>query len=148
MKKEELEKIAKSFFKAFDPEAVIEVEERDGWWVKVSSPNSGHLIGKMGETLEAVQYIIRMMASQSAGEFMPITVDVDEYKNKKEQELVELALAMAENVKISGYGQEMKPMSAYSRRIVHMVLKDFNGVKSDSIGDGELRRVKIEPEER
>lgn len=145
MKKEELEKIAKSFFKAFDPEAVIEVEERDGWWVKVSSPNSGHLIGKMGETLESIQYILRMMASQAAGEFMPITVDVDEYKNKKEQELVELALAMAENVKTSGYGQEMKPMSAYSRRIVHMILKDFKGVKSDSIGDGELRRVKIEP---
>ncbi|MEI6039944.1 MAG: R3H domain-containing nucleic acid-binding protein [Candidatus Berkelbacteria bacterium] len=150
MSTKEIEEIVKLFFKSFDSEAVIDVVEKDednrkNWWIKVSSPNSGHLIGKMGETLEAIQYIIRLMVSEKSGEFIPVTVDVDEYKEKKETELIELAKAMAENVKNSGYGQEMRPMSAYARRIVHMTLKDFPGIKSDSIGEGELRRVKIEP---
>lgn len=165
MKKEDLEKIVKSFFDSFDPEAVTSVvektegdknssdatvgtptsENRRDWWVKVSSPNSGHLIGKMGETLMAIQEIIRLMVAQSAGEFIPVTVDVDEYKEKKEAELIQLATMMAENVKISGYGQEMKPMGAYERRLVHMALEKFDGIKSDAIGEGELRRIRIEP---
>jgi spoIIIJ-associated protein len=147
MKKEDLEKIAQDFFKYFDAEAQIEVSDHDGWWVKVTSPGSGHLIGKMGETLNEIQYLIRLIVAQSAGEFIPVTVDVDGYKEKKQNELVELALAMAENVKTSGYPQEMRPMSAYSRRLVHVALKDIEGIKSDSIGEGELRRIEIKPAE-
>ena len=145
MTEKDLEIIVKNFFKTLDPEAIIVVENKDGWWVKVTSPNSGHLIGKMGETLESIQYLIRLMASQASGEFMPVTVDVDDYKSKKVAEIGELALAMAQNVKTSGYGQEMRPMSAYDRRLVHTALQDFPGIKSDSVGEGELRRIRIEP---
>ena len=145
MTEKDLEIIAKSFFKTLDSEAIITVENKDGWWVKITSPNSGHLIGKMGETLESIQYLIRLMASQASGEFIPVTVDVDDYKSKKVAEIGELALAMAQNVKTSGYGQEMRPMSAYDRRLVHTALQDFPGIKSDSVGEGELRRIRIEP---
>jgi spoIIIJ-associated protein len=145
IKKEDLEKVAQLFFKSFDPEAKIEVQEKDGWRVKVTSPNSGHLIGKMGETLESIQYVLRLMVSQTAGEFLPLTVDIDDYKEKKEIEVAELARAMAANVKTSGYGQEMRPMSAYNRRLVHVALEGFEGVKVDSVGEGELRRIRIEP---
>jgi len=152
MNKEQLLDIAKAFFKAFDPESKVEVLDQNGpegigvnWWIKVESPNSGHLIGKNGETLQSIQYILRLMASEKSGEFLPITVDVAGYKEKRESELKELALAMAQNVKTSGYPQEMRPMGAYERRLVHVALQDFPGIKSDSIGEGELRRVKIEP---
>jgi len=162
MFKKDLEKIAHDFFKYFDPEAQIEVteniasdatagdptsEDRRGWWVKVTSPSSGHLIGKMGETLAEIQNLIRLMASQKSGEFMSITVDVDGYKEKRENELAELAIAMAENVKTSGYPQEMKPTSAYNRRLVHMALDNFPDVEAVSIGEGELRRIEIKPKE-
>jgi spoIIIJ-associated protein len=147
MNEKELLKVAQSFFKYFDPEAEIVVEEKESWWVRVTSVNSGHLIGKMGETLVEIQYIIRLMIAQAVGEFVPVTVDVDGYKEKKETELAELAVAMAENVRNSGYAQEMKPMSAYDRRLVHMALEKFEGVKADSIDVGELRRIKIEPVE-
>lgn len=161
MDKEKLEEIAKLFFDHFDPEAKIEVDDKDGsdakvgvptsddrrnWWVKVTSPNSGHLIGKMGETLMEIQYILRLMVAQVAGEFIPVTVDIDGYKEKKEAELTELAIAMATNVKTSGYPQEMRPMGAYERRLVHMALEGFKGIQSDSIGEGELRRIEIKPE--
>ena len=148
MNEKELLDIAKTFFAGFDSEAQVMVEKSpvgDGWWIKVTSPNSGHLIGKMGETLEAIQYILRLMASQKFGEFLPLTVDVDDYKSKKVSELTELAQAMAANVKISGYGQEMKPMGAYERRLVHVALENFEGIKADSVGEGDLRRIRIEP---
>jgi len=138
-------KLAQDFFSRFDPESKVEVIDNDGWWVKVVSPNSGHLIGKMGETLEAIQYVLRLAASQRAGEFIGLTVDIDGYKEKKVNELKELAVAMAENVKNSGYAQEMRPMSPADRRVVHLALKDFPGIKVDSVDEGEIRRIRIEP---
>lgn len=141
-----VEKLAKEFFKHLDPEAKISVSDEKGWRIKVESPESGHLIGKMGETLQAIQYLLRMMVAKAAEEFIPLTVDVGGYKEKHEKELEEFALAVAENVKNSGYAQELKPMDANSRRIIHATLTDFKGVKTGSVGEGELRRVKVEPE--
>lgn len=147
IKEKDLEKLAKEFFKDLDPEAKISVVDEKGWRIKIESPNSGHLIGKMGETLKAIQYLLRMMIAKTAAEFVPLTVDVGGYKEKHEKELEEFALAVAENVKNSGYGQELRPMSANERRIIHATLTDFKGVKTESVGEGELRRVKVEPEE-
>jgi len=141
-----LQKLTETFFINLDPEAKIQISDENGWRIKVESLNSGHLIGKMGETLKAIQYLLRMMVAKSAGEFVPLTVDIGGYKEKHEKELEELILAMAENVKNSGYAQELRPMSAYDRRIVHALLNGFKGVKTESVGEGELRRVKIEPE--
>lgn len=155
MKLKDLEEIAKAFFKSFDSESTVEVSDEkssDGsgsnWWVKVQSPNSGRLIGKNGETLQAIQYIVRLMASEKAGEFTPVTVDVAGYKENKEKEIIEFALAMAENVKNSGYAQEMRPMTPYERRIVHVALKNFEGITADSVGEGMARRIRIEPIEK
>jgi len=147
MKQQDLEALAKDFFKYLDPQAKIEVSDNKGWRIKVDSSDSGRLIGKFGETLKAIQYLLRLMATRSAGEFMPLTVDVGGYKEKKEQEIEEFALAVAENVKNSGYAQELRPMSPYERRLVHAVLNDFQGVKTESVGEGELRRVKVLPSE-
>lgn len=147
MNSKEIEKIAKKFFIFFDPEVKLTVTEKDGFWIEVESEESGRLIGKMGDTLAAVQYILRMIVAKEANEFIPLTVDVAEYKGKRIKELEELAVLMAENVKNSGYAQEMRPMGANERRIVHTALKDFSGIKTESVGEGELRRVKVEPEE-
>lgn len=147
LKEKDIEKIAQAFFKDLDPEAKIEVLNEKGWRIKVDSPNSGHLIGKMGETLKSIQYLLRMMVAKLAGEFLPLTVDIGGYKEKHEKELEEFALAVAENVKNSGYAQELRPMDANSRRIIHAALTDFAGVKTESVGEGELRRVKVVPED-
>lgn len=146
MDKKDIEKLATDFINKFDSSAKVEVVEDNGWQIKISSENPGHLIGKMGETLAEIQYLMRLMVAEKAGEYIPVTVDVDGYKEKHETELAELALAMAENVKTSGYAQEMRPMSAYDRRLVHVALEKFGGIKAESIDEGELRRIKIEKE--
>lgn len=140
----EIKKISQNLIKFIDPKAKVEVTENDGYKVKIESEDSGLLIGKFGESLECLQYILRMMVAKKMGEFVPLTVDAGEYKEKKENELKELVVMMATNVKQSGYAQELKPMSAYERRIVHVALKDIEGIKAESIGEGDLRRIKIE----
>jgi spoIIIJ-associated protein len=147
MTKTDLEKIASDFFKYLDPEAKIEVQENDGFKVKVDCPNSGGLIGKFGETLNDIQHVLRLMVAKSAGEFIPVTVDIAGYKESRENELIEFAKQMAENVRKSGYAQEMRPMNSYDRRLVHVALKDFEGIKAEAIGEGEERRIKIEKAE-
>jgi spoIIIJ-associated protein len=142
--KKELEKITQEFFKYFDSKAEVSISEEDGWRARVKSENSAILIGKKGETLEIIQNLIRAIVSKKAGEFTPVVVDIGDFKERHESGIKELALQMAENVKNSGYAQEMRPMSAYERRIVHVALKDFTGIKADSVGDGLARRIKIE----
>jgi len=147
MTKEDLKKMVESFILVLSPGSKVEVDEKDGWKVKISSPDSGNLIGKNGETLKTIQYLLKLMLTKKSGENMPLFVDVAGYREKKQWELEELALSIAENVKKSGYPQELRPMNAFERRVVHAVLNDFEGVKTGSIGEGELRRVKVEKAE-
>lgn len=142
--KNDVQKISQRFFEYFDPQIKVEVEENDGYRIKVESEMSGFLIGRFGETLETIQYLLRLMTTQLAGEYIPLTVDIAGYKQKRDDELKELALQMAENVKTSGYAQELRPMNAYERRVIHVALKDFKGIKADSVGEGELRRIRVE----
>jgi len=147
MTSENIEKIAKKFFVLLDPKVKVSISDKNGFWISVESEDSGRLIGKMGETLESIQYLLRMMVAKEANEFIPLTVDVADYKGKRVAELEELAVLMAENVKNSGYAQEMRPMSAYDRRVVHTALQNFEGIKAYSVGEGNLRRIKVEKTE-
>jgi len=146
MKKEDLEKVVENFMKYFDPKVKVEVEEGETWEVKIDAANSGLLIGRFGETLNSFQHLIRLMASKLAGDSrVPVSVDIGDYKGKKNKELEELALQMAENVKNSGYGQTLRPMNSYERRIVHVALKDFDGIEAVSVGEEPYRCIEIKP---
>jgi len=146
MKPEEIKEIAKKLMDPIDKDAVIEVKStEENLSINIMSSESGRLIGFHGETMESVQYLLRLMVAKVAGVFIPLSVDIDNYKSRKNQELEEFALQVAENVKKSGYAQELRPMNSYERRIIHAILNDFEGIKTDSIGEGELRRVKVEP---
>lgn len=146
-KDKDLDHLIQKFFQLLDKESKVTIDKKKNWLVSVDTPNAGLLIGRDGETLAVIQYLVRSMVAHMAKDYTPLTVDIGGYKQKKNQELEELALAVAENVKNSHYSQELRPMSANERRIVHSILADFKGVKTESVGEGELRRVKVEPEE-
>lgn len=146
MDKKALQKMGEVFFKFFDPNAKVAAEDKDGLRLKVDTEASAILIGRFGETLGSIQYLLRLMAAKAAGEYFLLSVDIAGYKEKRETEIKELALQVAENVKNSGYAQELRPMNAYERRLVHVALTDFKGIKADSVGEGETRRVRIEAE--
>ena len=158
MKAKSLENLILSIIKFIDPKAKVEIEvatpttpERSdggrGETIKVNivSEDSGLLIGRFGQTLDSVQYIIRLMINMAMGEQTSSTVDVAGYKAGKEKELVELALSVAENVKNSNYPQSLRPMNAYERRIVHSALTGFEGIETASVGEEPTRYIEIKP---
>lgn len=145
-KSKEIEVVILSMMKFIDPKAKIEVEmDDDHIGINIVSEDSGLLIGHFGQTLDSVQYVVRMMINKVMGQPTPSSVDVAGYKANKEKELVELATATAENVKNSQYPQSLRPMNAYERRIVHATLNDFDGIETASVGEEPMRFIEIKP---
>ena len=105
----------------------------------------GVIIGHRGETLDAVQHLVSLAANKSGGYFK-VTLNIGDYRQKREQTLTALAQRVAEQVKRNSRNRAREPMSAYERRIVHTAVQEIEGVDSASIGEGSARRVVIFPE--
>jgi spoIIIJ-associated protein len=113
--------------------------------LNVSGKNLGMLIGRRGDTLAAIQFLTRLMVSHQLERWVNLVVDVDDYRRKREETLQRLAIRMAETATETGRVQELEPMPPAERRIVHLSLRDFDGVSTQSTGEGEARRVTIIP---
>ncbi len=113
--------------------------------LNITGKNLGMLIGRRGETLAALQFLTRMMASHQLHRWINLVVDVDDYRKKREESLQRLAVRMAETALETGRVQELEPMPPAERRIVHIALRDFDGVRTESKGEDEERRVTILP---
>lgn len=105
----------------------------------------GVVIGHRGETLDALQHLVSLAANNSGGYFK-VTLNIGDYREKREQTLVALAGKVAEQVKRNSRNRALEPMSAYERRIIHTAVQEIEGVCSASIGEGKNRRVVIFPE--
>lgn len=140
-----IQKQMTDFLKFFDSEVEVTVEVNDSLYINAETKDAGLLIGQMGQTLQTLQYVVRLMVAKTCGGYVPLTFDVGRYKGKKEDELKELAITMAENVKNSGYPQQLRPMNSYERRLVHMVLKEFDGIEAVAVGEEPLRYIEIKP---
>ena len=106
-----------------------------------NTPASPRLIGHRGDTLRAIEYLLNQMVKAHDGLSPRVVVDVAGYKEAQRQALVELARETADRVKESGAEEELRPMNPADRRIVHMALRDIDGVESQSRGDGHDRRI-------
>jgi spoIIIJ-associated protein len=111
----------------------------------ITGEDLGILIGRRGQTLSALQYIIRLMVSRQIDAWVPIVIDVEGYKERRARALQSFALDMAERVKARGAPFTLEPMPPYERRIVHMALANHSYVTTESIGQGEERKVVIRP---
>jgi spoIIIJ-associated protein len=107
----------------------------------------GIIIGRRGQTLASLQYIVRLIVNNQVKSWVPIVVDVEGYKQRRYQALRALALRMAEQVKVREAPFTLEPMPAYERRIVHLALADHPDVITQSVGEGEFRKVVILPKE-
>ncbi len=109
----------------------------------VAGEDLGILIGRRGSTLAALQYTVNHMVSRQLKSKALVTVDVEGYRRRREENLKGLALRLAEKVKSTGRTITLEPMPANERRIVHLALADDPQVSSFSLGDGESRKVAI-----
>ena len=113
----------------------------------IKGDDLGILIGRRGQTLSSLQYIVRLIVGHQTKIWEPVLIDVEGYKQRRYQGLQNLAQHMAEQVGAKGIPFTLEPMSAYERRIVHLALTDHPDVTTESIGQGEGRRVVIVPKE-
>ncbi|HSM58996.1 MAG TPA: RNA-binding cell elongation regulator Jag/EloR [Candidatus Sulfomarinibacteraceae bacterium] len=111
--------------------------------LNVEGDDVGSLIGTHGETLNDFQYVARLMAGHALRRRADFLIDVDGYRQQRKEALTSLAHRMANKAVERGSPVTLEPMSAYDRRIVHMALRDHDEVYTNSVGEGDNRRVRI-----
>jgi spoIIIJ-associated protein len=103
----------------------------------------GALIGRKGERLSALQHLLNLMLSRKMGTWTRVLVDVEDYRGRRERQLIEVATRAAERVAETGQMLQLEPMSALERRWVHLALRDVEGITTQSIGEEPTRRVVV-----
>jgi len=111
----------------------------------INGDDLGILIGRRGQTLASLQYMVRLILAHQLKAWLPVTIDVEGYKQRRVQALQNLAYRLAEQVQIKKAPFTLEPMPAYERRIIHLTLAEHPNVTTHSIGMGESRKVVIEP---
>ena len=117
--------------------------------ITIEGESASILIGHHGDTLEAFQYLVNLAANKKDDEdrqYTRITVNIENYREKREETLRKLASKMAAKVKKTGRNIALEPMNAYERRIIHAEIQKIEGVSTNSVGAEGNRRVVIFPE--
>ncbi len=125
--------------------AITAAVGENGALVNLEGEGLGVAIGRRGEMLDALQYLTSLSANSKNGYFR-VTLNIGDYREKREQTLVALADRMAKQVLRTGRSRSLEPMNPYERRIIHTAVQAIEGVESSSFGDGSHRRVVIYPE--
>ena len=141
------EAVLRRIVDAISPEARIAVE-RDEKRVRflIEGGQSGILIGKRGQTLEAMQLLVEKSVRRLNGQPIRLQVDVEGYLAKKEAGLVQTAERLAQKVVSKGNPSSIGYLNAIDRRVVHLALKNHRGVCTKSIGEGPVRKLMIYPQ--
>jgi spoIIIJ-associated protein len=128
-------------------DASVSVEEREpqSLFFDIKGGNSAMLIGKRGQTLEAIQYLIEKVMNTHGNERIRVYVDVEGYLNNKTESMQRLAKRLSQKAKKSGKPVTIGQLNSQDRRIIHMVLKEDHGVRTQSVGDGVYRKLVIFP---
>ncbi len=106
----------------------------------------GMIIGRRGETLDALQYLASLVANENGGGYYRVVIDIGNYRERRENTLESLAKRTAGQVLRTGRSRSLEPMNPYERRVIHTAVQNIEGVTSTSVGDGASRRVVIVPE--
>lgn len=109
----------------------------------MSAENIGIIIGRRGETLDALQYLLGLAVNKQSDRFMRVTLDVCNYREKREETLIRLAKRLADKVERTRKNITLEPMNPYERRIIHATLQDYGQVETYSIGDEPNRKIVI-----
>lgn len=124
----------------------ISVEEKEnGCIITLDGENLGFIIGRRGETLDALQYLTSLVANRADNAYYRVTLDIGNYREKREQALISLARRLGGQTARTGRRNSLEPMNPYERRIIHTTVQDMDGVISWSVGTDPNRHVVIGP---
>ena len=138
------EAFLQGMFSKMNMKVALESKEQDGILkIDMSGRNMGMLIGRRGETLDALQYLTSLVINNGKEEYTKVMIDTEEYRKKREDTLRRLAARLAEKVEKSGKKVMLEPMNPYERRILHSTLQDFEDVYTYSEGEDPYRSVVV-----
>ena len=151
IKKEDLYGFAKEYLEELISNMGLEVNfeiktKEDRKVLKMYSNNNQILIGKDGRTLKALENLVRQKISTEFGVYFKITLDVEDYRDKRDNRLIRLAKQTAKDVVRTKTKAVLDNMTSYERRVIHNALTDFKGVTTHSEGEEPNRHIIIEPE--
>lgn len=133
-----------SILRAMDVNAEFTVYQNEtGAVIVIESDNNGTIIGRRGETLDAIQYLCSIIANKGDKDYFRITVDCYGYRKKRKETLEQLAAKVAKSVLRTGRSQPLEPMNPYERRVIHSAVSKIEGVSSRSVGDEPYRKIII-----
>jgi len=115
-------------------------------YVDIEGPDSGTIIGKRGQTLDAVQYLTSLVVNKEKEGYTRVVIDAEGYRKKRELTLEKLANRLADKVQKSGRSIRLEPMNPYERKVIHTALQSRPEVTTKSEGEEPYRRVIIEPQ--
>ncbi len=141
--------ILEQLLELMDVEADIVVVPADGdkspSTMEITTPNPGILIGRRGQALSALQYMTNFLASRQLKSGVKVLVDVADYRKRRQEELENMALKIAQTVKTNNRSVTLEPMGAWERRVIHLILREESGITTGSVGYGERRKVVVSP---
>ena len=133
-----------SYLKVSALSTIRTVGDQETWpTIDIQGEDSGLLIGRRGETLHALQFLVGLILSQQSQARARVAIDVEHYKDRRAASLQSLAVRVAERVASSGRSITLEPMNPAERRVVHLALADHPQVMTESSGIGESRRVTV-----
>jgi spoIIIJ-associated protein len=141
---DESKEVLENLVKLLGIEATIDVtqgNDESPLTLNISGDDLGALIGRHGQALASLQYILRMIVAEKQKSWIPINIDVAGYKQRRYESLQKLALRLADQVKSSRRPINLEPMPADERRIIHIALSEHPEVTTQSTGEGEQRKV-------
>ncbi|MBM4330231.1 MAG: protein jag [Deltaproteobacteria bacterium] len=116
--------------------------------LRIKGDGSGLLIGRKGQTLDALEYLINKIVHKGAEDKKRIIVDTENYRSRREESLANLAHRLADKAKELGRPVTISPMNAHDRRIIHLALQDDKALRTRSTGTGLYRKIIISPEKK
>ena len=114
-------------------------------YLEIKGDQGGILIGKYGRTLESLQMLINRMVNKKMKNSMRVVIDIDDYRKRRSDSMVKMAQRLGEKTKRTGHSLTVGPFNAHDRRIVHLTLKEDPFLKTESLGEGDLKKIKIIP---
>jgi spoIIIJ-associated protein len=139
----------KGLLEHLDMEARVELkEDEERIYLNIQGDGGGLLIGRKGQTLDALEYLVNKMVHKNQEGKKRIVVDTENYRTRREDSLVKLAQRLGEKARQLGRPVTISPMNAHDRRIVHLALQNDRSLRTRSTGAGLYRKVIISPDKK
>jgi len=117
----------------------------DAIYLDIKGEKEEILIGKRGRTLEALQFLLNRMVNKQLEEGVRVFIDINQYKERRANSLTNMAVRLGERVKRGQKPLTIGPFNAHDRRIIHLALKEDPALTTESLGEGEMKRIRIVP---